>query len=72
MAQSLFADFVECPAGCSKNARFAPYYLERHLREWHGLGHCEQCGKLAVLHKVKGADDMGLFSMEICDACNDT
>jgi hypothetical protein len=29
--------FVRCPAGCSENARFAPYYLETHLREWHGL-----------------------------------
>ena len=32
---------------------------------------CENCGKVAILHKVKCADDTGIGSMNVCQVCQD-
>lgn len=31
---------------------------------------CEQCGKMALLHKVKYADETSIGSMMVCGQCD--
>lgn len=53
---------------------FTPAYYRCLLRLMNRppeLGFCPRCERVCLLHRVKAKDELGVYSMEICDRCDD-